>query len=823
MTDTATIAGSRGSRARVALGMVVFVGTVYAGGWSIGPAPALGPFLDPVSGIWSVARAAVLPEAFEGEIPTLGAAVEVVYDDRGVPHIWASTTEDAIRALGFVVARDRLFQLELQTRAPQGTLTELVGPAALGLDRRTRALGLARGAEQEMADLEPGSEMRSLLGAYAEGINAWIDGMGASDLPFEYHLLGARPRRWEPVYSAYLGKQMAYTLAYGTQDLWRRDVDALIGADAGDALFPRNSPMVEPIVPNGSNAPRMDFAEPPPPVAPAPAPRRPVSVAGDGSDEHVVGSNNWAVAPSRTAAGHALLSGDPHLELTLPSIWYEVHIVVPGELDLHGVTLPGAPLVPIGFTRSVAWSMTNTGADVLDYYRETLDAAERPSQYLVDGEWRRLEPRVEVFRDPQGTTLATDTVYYTHRGPVRFMDDGPLSMRWTMLESSTRVDAFWHAARAADVDAWLEAMEPYPGPAQNALVADTAGNIAIRSIGLYPIRPGNGDGRVIRDGSVSANDWQGYWPLSRYPYARNPDQGFLASANQQPLDPATDDRYLGAGWETPWRAMRINQLLRADSQVTPEALMRYQTDPGNVKADWFVPAFLDAARSDAATAGAARLLAEWDRRYTKDNERAVLFEAALNELVYRTWDELYRPNGTRLVRIPSMAVLAGLLRFPESVWWDDTRTPDVREARDDVLVASLQAAWLQVTRERGDPAEGGWRWSAVRHANIYHLLGLPALSETRLPVQGGSGNLNASSGNGRFGASWRMAVELGSDVRAWVIYPGGQSGNPASRWYVDRIEQWVAGELDPVLFPRSRAELSDEDVAGILHLAPVSR
>jgi penicillin amidase len=173
------------------------------------------------------------------------------------------------------------------------------------------------------------------------------------------------------------------------------------------------------------------------------------------------------------------------------------------------------------------------------------------------------------------------------------------------------------------------------------------------------------------------------------------------------VDPATDGRYLGASWETPWRAMRINQLLRADSQVTPEAIGRYQTDPGNVKADWFLPAFVDAARGSQGAADAARLLAEWDGRYTKDNERAVLFEAALNELVYRTWDELYLSGGTRLVRIPSMAVLAGLLRFSESVWWDDTRTADVREVRDDVLAASLEAAWQQLIRDRGEPADGG--------------------------------------------------------------------------------------------------------------------
>jgi penicillin amidase len=277
--------------------------------------------------------------------------------------------------------------------------------------------------------------------------------------------------------------------------------------------------------------------------------------------------------------------------------------------------------------------------------------------------------------------------------------------------------------------------------------------------------------------------------------------------------------------------MRINALLSADSAVTPDAMLRFQTDPGNARADLFLPFFIDAVRRRAALGGAEReaveaveLLAEWDRRYTKENRRAVLFEYAMDELADRTWDELLRPPAddpsANRVYTPSSAVLAGLLHDPQSVWWDDRRTEDVVEDRDAILLASLAAGLVRAKRELGEPDGPSWRWKNARHANIYHLLELPALSALDLPIQGGPGSLNPSSGGGTHGASWRMVVELGAEISAWSIYPGGQSGHPLSSRYTDRIDRWVAGELDAVLFPRAESDLDDSRIASVLELDP---
>jgi penicillin amidase len=272
--------------------------------------------------------------------------------------------------------------------------------------------------------------------------------------------------------------------------------------------------------------------------------------------------------------------------------------------------------------------------------------------------------------------------------------------------------------------------------------------------------------------------------------------------------------------------MRINALLREDSAVTPEAMRRYQTDPGNARADFFVPALLAAAAAappaDDTLRLAARLLADWDRRYTRANARAVLFEAAMDALADAVWDELIPPGDTAAPRggaAPSAAVLASLVQDSASIWWDDQRTPE-RETRDALLARSPRAGFVATVQAHGPPDAGGWRWERIRTANINHLLRIPSLSARGIPVQGGNGNLNPSSGNGTHGASWRMVVELGDTMRALAIYPGGQSGNPASRRYQDRIPKWAAGELDSVLFPRTPEALPRERIASTLILRP---
>ncbi|MEO9226339.1 MAG: penicillin acylase family protein, partial [Gemmatimonadaceae bacterium] len=464
---------------------------------------------------------------------------------------------------------------------------------------------------------------------------------------------------------------------------------------------------------------------------------------------------------------------------------------------------------------------------VMDFYRETVDDSINPSRYMLDGAWQPLNVRIEKYRDQSGNVIHTDTVRYTHRGPMTREQGHWISMRWTVLEPSDELRALNDAAHARTASEFEDsAAKSWSAPAQNMLVADRNGSIAIRSTGHFPIRPKGRDGQFIFDGSKSASDWTGYWPVDKYPQAMNPKQGFLASANQEPQTPESEFGYLGTdqSYEV-WRALRINELLRADSAVTPEDMVRWQTDPSSVRPDMFVPYFLAAAKAVSASGhgdpqldSAATLLAQWDRKFTLDNQRAVLFETAMKELSNRTWDELTK-DGRRFAT-PSTAVLVELMSQPTSAWWDDRSTRNVVENRDDILAASLVAAYKDVVSKHGSAGSGGWRWDRIRFANIYHLLQIPAFSALRIPVPGGVGTLTPSMGDGEYGPSWRMVVEMGPEVHGWGTFPGGESGDPLSPRYMDRLPYWKAGRLEPLIFPHDPAELLTAETSSTLKLVP---
>jgi penicillin amidase len=394
-----------------------------------------------------------------------------------------------------------------------------------------------------------------------------------------------------------------------------------------------------------------------------------------------------------------------------------------------------------------------------------------------------------------------------------------------VLDAGGEAAGFNEGARARTASEFEDGMASAErGPEQNGLGAEGGGHIAIRSTGRYPIRAHNGS--VALDGTSSANDWKSDLPVEKWPQAFDPAQGYLASANQQPVDPRAVDFWFGGSYD-PWRALRINALLRADSAVTVDDMRRFQTDPGSARADFYVPYFLSAAQrvaerdsgpSRTVLAEAARTLSRWDRRYTLGNTGAVLFEAALREAALRTWDELASSNGVRGVT-PSSAVFARLMHDSASAWWDERSTPQV-EDRDYILASSLVTAFLATRQRYGTPGDTGWRWSNVHKVNIPHLLRLPALSALGLPVDGGPGTLSPIAIGGSNGPSWRMVVDLGPTVHAWTTYPGGQSGNPASPRYRDRIPQWLAGQLEAVHLPLRPGELPPAQRSGTLTLRP---
>jgi penicillin amidase len=784
---------------------------VTLGSMGTGALPPVGLLLDPWTGLWSVARQAG-PESAGRPIPELGRAVEVAVDRRGVPHIFAATDLDAWRALGWLHARERLFQLELQSRATAGTLTEWVGPAALPLDREMRTLGIARKAEALFARMDTAGPSYRAIAAYAEGVRARVDGLGEADLPFEYHLLGVTPGRWEGVQSLYLYGRMSHTLAWNETELDREWMAARVGDRAAAALLPANAPIQAPVIPE--RPPHPSAWRLPPPArgrgGATPAPR----IADLGRSEDLrAGSNNWVAAPRRTRDGAALLAGDPHLSLTLPSIWYEAEIHSDEGLAIYGVTIPGAPAVLIGLTPGVAWSFTNSSGDFVDRYAEEVDDDRHPTRHRVDGAWRAVTERLEAYLDREGDTLRLDTLYATWRGPLIDSPSGWRSLRWTALEAEDPFRSYLELQRARSVADWVAALSQLEAPSQNGVAADTGGHIAEVTAGRYPRRPGNDGGRIF-DGTRSAEDWEG--DLPRYPVTVDPSLGYLFTANQQVRDPGVDSAYRGSDWPAPWRAMRLAELLAADSALTPETFRRWQLDPTSVRAAWWTPALLAAAAGDPSLTAPRALLAGWSDGYAPASRAAPLFELTLDRLELLTWDELGAGTGPR----PSPTVLAALRDRPDDPWWDRVGTA-AREGRDDLLRLALAEAWARLrATDRLGPDTATWRWARVRSARIPHLARLPGLGIPSIPVTGGVGTLNPLGSNTTHGASWRMVVRMGARPAAWTTIPGGQSGNPASGWYDDRIAQWQVGELDSALITAGPADLAAADVVERFHLLP---
>ncbi|WP_411278880.1 penicillin acylase family protein [Gemmatimonas sp.] len=841
---------SSGRILTAALCAAVGIGTTYIGVAGAGPLPPLGGLLSPSVGLWANA-VDDLPATASRRIAGLDSAVDVRYDSRSVPHIFATTDADAMRALGYVTARDRLFQLEIQSRAGEGTLTELVGDVALPADQETRRLGMPRSAERKWREIGESTPSGKLLRAYAEGVNAYRASLSPGQWPVEYKLLNRAPREWLPLHSVHVLNRMAYTLARAPGELDLLAARALVGEAAANALMEENSPVQEPIQPMNRNAARVALAVIPAPGAPDSSAARMVASLRLNSNAKATGmsplswlkdidptveqarafaSNNWAVAPSHSANGHALLAGDPHLELTLPSIWYEVHIVVPGSFEIGGVSIPGLPGVPIGYSRAVAWSATNTGADVMDFWREKVDNDAAPTMYELDGVMTKFtDTRVESYRDKVGNVIDVDTIYYTHRGPMQRQGREWLSMRWTVLESGTELQGYFAAFHATTAPAFLDSMAKYyQAPAQNFITADTSGTIMIRSTGRYPVRADSGRGTEVRDGWLRANDWIGDWPVSRYPQGRNPAQGYLASANQQPIDPQQDALYLGPdpNFEI-WRALQINRLLRADSTVTVDEMRGFHTNPGSVRAELLAPAWVSAAQARLAAGDTSRslkaattLLAAWNRQYTRDNTGARLFETAVAHTVALLYDEFIPAKSVLRVVTPSESRLLQLLADSANGWWDDRRTGDVHEDRNVILAKALRAAYDTLVTEFGDPAKSPWTWGRVAPARPNHLLRLAGFSAPEMPIDGGRGTLNPSVGSKRanFGASWRMVVDMDTEPRIRAVYPGGQSGNPSSTRYLDRYAMWANGQLDSVRTPRSAKDLAASDTRAVLTL-----
>ena len=771
--------------------------------------PPLAPLLNPFTGFWQNAPA---EESFKNvtlKMEGLSGEVKVIFDDRLVPHIFAQSLDDAYYAQGYVTAMHRLWQMDLSVRAVGGRLSEVLGERTLERDQLQRRKGMMAAAKNAIKSWERNPEEVQTLEAYIAGVNAFIQGLSPKTLPLGYKILNFEPEPWTPLHSALFSKSMAEILCFRNYDIRATNAKTIFGDELYDFLYPEYNPEQDPIIP-ANTAWQFDSLVQKKEMDPLPTslteviPHRHLPMSPE-----FVGSNNWAVSGSKTASGSPILANDPHLGLTLPSIWYEIHLHTP-EMKVYGVSLPGIPGVMIGFNEDIAWGITNAGHDVVDWYRmEWTD--EDKNAYYLDGQVYEVEPVVEAIR-VRGQATVLDTVKYTEWGPIVYEDPSSphfdLAMRWVANDYPEErefydLGAFTRLNMAKNHDDYVHALKGYDSPAQNFVFASREGDIALRVNGRLPIKK-EGQGRFIQEGNTTANAWDGFIPKNQIPAALNPEQGFIASANQRSTA-ANYPYYYNGGFDD-YRGRVINRFLRELDGLTAEDMMSLQNNTFSIHAEEGTQAMMQMLNeSDLSEEelGWSKKLADWDYQFNKESKEAILFKAWESQTYENTFDEVMALADSVDIQYPESWRFISLLEdYPTHQIFDDQRTPDKETAREIVTRSFKQALAANLEKLM----EEDYLWSDFNGANIRHISGLPGFGYDRIETGGYAHALNAVRNN--HGPSWRMVVELGEEVTAHGIYPGGQSGHPGSRFYDNMVQDWAKGHYYRLLFVDSPEDLA---------------
>ncbi|MEO6130795.1 MAG: penicillin acylase family protein, partial [Saprospiraceae bacterium] len=550
--------------------------------------PAIGRFFSPFQGIWNNVHPSERSFTFKGKTKQ---PVKILFDERDVPHIYAQSIEDAMYAQGYLHAANRLFAMDITTRASAGRLSELLGKRTLAYDQKQRERGFEKSSIEKAKNWESYEGNKSIIDAYVNGVNAYINSLDYAHWPVEYKVLSHGPTIWTSTHSALTFTSLATALCLSESDLDYTKAKSKLSPEDFKFLYEGYNPMESPVIPSER---KWDFA---PSNLPAGAEGNKLhgSTGQSTREKDLNGSNNWAVSGQKTLNGFPILANDPHLNLTLPNIWYEIEIHTP-DISVHGVSLPGLPYVILGFTDSIAWGSTNSGQDVLDWYDITWQDSKRHA-YLLDGQYVPAVLRQEEIKI-RGAKSIVDTIRYTRWGPVT--DEGDhknMAMKWIGHQRSEANDIAYlqKINKAKNLDDYRDAISAYQYPAQNKVFASTQGDIAISVAGVLPIRP-KGLGQYVTRGDSSINDWLGYIRFEEAPYIINPARGFVSSANQAPADTTYPHPLLGGRYFEDYRGREVNMNLDTLTNITVADMEALQQNNYNLMAAEILPLMLDALR-----------------------------------------------------------------------------------------------------------------------------------------------------------------------------------------------------------------------------------
>ncbi|MEQ6856992.1 penicillin acylase family protein [Lysinibacillus capsici] len=727
----------------------------------------------------------------DGELAVtiLDQDVTVTRDEKGVPHIFAKTDADLYRAQGYVQAQDRLFQMDLARRQASGRLSEIIGEATINTDKHFRTFSLRDAAEKSLDAYD--DESKQVLEWYAEGVNAFITQAKESNtLSYEFALLGYEPEEWTVVDSLTIGKYMAYDLGGNWNTLAFRHW-ALQNFDEEKAKelfikYPENaSAIIEANIQN------------------------PVAVAGQFSAEMLPnefnGSNNWVVSGDKTKSGTPILADDPHLGLSTPSIWYQMHLQSPQQ-NVSGVIFAGIPGIILGHNDEIAWGVTNVGPDVQDLYIE-IPNPDNPTQFRYDGKWEQAEVRDESIKVKDGETVDFEVVVTRH-GPIMtdlaFKDTEPtaqFSMQWTALQPTAELRAVLGFNKAKTWGDFEKALEDFKAPAQNFVFASKDGTIAYKANGQIPIRK-QGEGQLPVPGDSSDYGWEGFIPWDELPTLVNPKEGFIATANNQVI--GEDYPYhITDFWAQPYRFERIKEVLEANDAITVEDMMALQMDQHNLYAREFLPDLLTSLKEkdqDGKYAEVMAMLEKWDMVDAKESGAPLVFHTLmikLQEVLFK--DQM--PEDMYGIMYGKFNITDQLLRTAysgeKSIWIEE------QGGIDETIYKAFELTIAQLEDQFGkNPSK--WQWGDYHQLTFDHTLGSASpilaayFNAKKVPIGGSKVTVQAAdndlAGNVDHGASWRFVVDVGDLSSAYHIVGPGQSGHVKSDWYQDQVLDWANGD-----------------------------
>ncbi len=737
----------------------------------------------------------------------LNANVEVYRDKYAIPHVYAKTENDLYTAVGYLMAEDRLWQMDLLRRVTLGRISEIFGKKYIDADILLRSLRYSDKSKMLLESLD--SNIVRALESFSNGVNQYVE-THVKNLPPEFTILGYKPEPWQPIHSLNLIGYMAWDLKAGWSEFILEDIRKVVDSVHFAEILPNVSiyktfvyPKFDSVMKSGSFGSDMMSI---------------MSPLNDLGIEIFNGSNNWAVSGKKSITGMPILANDMHLGLNIPGIWYQMHQVVKGKVDVTGLVLPGQPLIICGHNDKIAWGMTNTYVDNLDFYQEKINPEDSNQYWYIDG-WKNFEIRTEKFATSEGDTIIKN-LRFSFRGPIvseiKKVPDKIITMHWVGDEFSNEMQTVYLLNRAGNWKEFKDALRTFRSISQNVVYADKEGNIGLFCAAGIPIRKRDAVYRIL-PGWTDEYNWKGMVPFEELPYSYNPECGYVSSANNKTVDDSYP-YHISNWYEVPYRINRIRQLLTQKDKLSVNDFKAIQLDQKSKMAEQMLPVLLNSLESfndlTSLQMEGLNLLKNWDGDMNKNSQAAAIFETFYNNLRQDIFaDELGKElfdklNGASSIIRPA---IYRIIEEKGSVWVDDITTVKT-ETLADICVKSYQEAINELEQKLGS-APTDWNWGKLHQITLKHYLGSKDIldrvfSLNRGPYKvGGSFHTvspySYSMANPKevnHGSSHRHIYSLNNWDSSYTIIPTGNSGIPASKNYCDQTEMYIKGEYHRDLF-----------------------